>query len=285
MRNRVVRKLSFGLMLMLTIATISTLAVSPQNAPAQKEAFEVASVKLIVPGSGPGRPGMFMNAGPGCSLTGVQVDPRRVAVAAPLFTLIATAHGGNCRVPDMIIGGTDWMKTDRWDIEAVMPEGSPTYTPAQFVGGNAPKINAMLQTLLADRFKVAVHRETREVTVNVLTVGKGSPKLTAANDADQPARRINARKDQEGKPFLEFIAGKATMATLAEMLQLATSRPVVDRTGITGNFNIRFEYDNDGVAKPTIFTVLQEELGLRLESAKEKMEVLVIDRAEKPSEN
>ena len=91
-----------------------------------------------------------------------------------------------------------------------------------------------------DRFKVAVHKEMKEVTVNVLTAGK-TPKLTAASDSDQPARRINARRDAEGKAFLELIAGKATMATLAEMLQLSTNRPVLDRTGLTGQFNIKVD--------------------------------------------
>src|SRR5262249_37455634 len=151
--------------------------------------------------------------------------------------------------------------------------------------GEAPKIQIMLRTLLGDRFKLAVHREKKEMTVNVLTVGKAGPKLTAATDSDQPARRINLRRDPEGKQFLELIAGKATMATLAEMLALATNRLVLDRTGLTGQFNLRVEYDNDGVAKPTIFTALQETVGLKLESAKENIEVLVIDRAEKPSDN
>jgi len=284
MKNRIAGTLSCTLTLLLVLATVTALAVPGQNTTQKPAAFEVVSIKLIQPNSGPGRPGMFMNAGPGCSLTGVQVDPRRLAVSAPLFTLISTAYGANCRVPDMMTGGEEWMKTDRWDIEAVLPEGSETYTPAQFVGGNAPKLNSMLQTMLAERFKVAVHREMKEMTVNVLTAGK-SPKLTKADENAPGGRRINLRRSPEGMPFMELVAAKLSMSGLAGMLQLATNRQVIDKTGIEGDFNIKVEYDNDGVSRPTIFTVLQEELGLKLESTKEKMEVLVIDRAEKPSVN
>jgi hypothetical protein len=113
------------------------------------------------------------------------------------------------------------------------------------------------------------------VTVNVLTVGKGSPKLTAANDADQTVRRINARKDREGKPFLEFIAGKATMATLAEMLQLATSRQ------FQYSFRIRQRRRRQTGDLHRASGRTRAEVGI----GEEKMEVLVIDRAEKLTEN
>jgi uncharacterized protein (TIGR03435 family) len=286
--TRVTHKLSVGIVLLFSIMALTALAIPGaefQNATEKPEVFDVASVKPVAANAGPGRPGMFMNFGAGCAFGGLQIDPRRFVITATLQMLVALAHDGNCRVPDLISGGPDWVTSDRFDIEAVMPEGFPTYTPVQFSNGNAPRLQAMVRTLLADRFKLMLHRETKDVTLNVLTVGKAGPKLTPANDADQSVRRINLRKDAEGKQYLEFVAGKATSTTLAEMLQLATKRPVVDRTGLTGQYNVRVEYDNDGLARPTIFTVLQEELGLRLESAKDKMDVIVIDRAEKPSVN
>ena len=97
------------------------------------------------------------------------------------------------------------------------------------------------------------------------------------------ARRITARQES-GMPYAEFVAGRATMADLANMLGGPVSGIVQDKTGITGQFNVTFEFDSNGVVRPTIASALQE-LGLKLETTKVPTEVVVIDSIERPSEN
>jgi uncharacterized protein (TIGR03435 family) len=283
MKTYITWVLSFTLIFAL-FAETRAFGVPSQNTNEKPAAFEVVSIELIVPNSGPPRPGFSMNAGPGCSLTGIQIDERRLTFTAPLLILVAMAQGGTCRVPEMITGVSDWMRNHRWDIEAILPAGTPKYTPTQFVN-RIPEINAMLRTMIADRFKVVVHKEPKDATVTALTVGNGGQQLTKARDKDPVTRRINRRTDPDGKQFFELIAGKATMVALADMLQTATNRQVRDRTGLQGEFNIKFEYDNDGITRSTIFSALQQELGLKLEPSKEDVEAIVIDRAEKPTGN
>jgi uncharacterized protein (TIGR03435 family) len=298
MKDRIEFKSGFKTKVLTTLACIMGLAVpiaisaaggkgvTPTTAAAQNtaKAFEVASVKLFVQGQSQARPGMFMNFGPPCGFTGLQLEPNRIAFTAFTYTIISIAYGkpgSNCRTPDLLTGGPEWVKSDRYDIEATIPAGTATYTLGNFAQREAPEIQMMLRTLLADRFKLKVHTQTKEISNQVLT--GTAAKLTPWKEGDPTTRRITARQEN-GMPYAEFVAGRATMADLANMLGGTTIGTVVDKTGITGQFNVSFEFDSNGAVRPTIATRLQE-LGLKLEATKVTTEVVVIDSIERPSGN
>jgi uncharacterized protein (TIGR03435 family) len=170
----------------------------------------------------------------------------------------------------------------------------------------------MIQTLLAERFKVTTHREAREMSVYALTVAKGGPKLQPAKEGNcdpnsgliLPAQRtpdqkppcVNGFNVNRERHFSVFMDA-ATIGNFAQTLGLALGRPIVDRTGIAGTFDIHFEsstegtmYENDPVLQttdnsPSLFDATQQQLGLKLESTKAPVEVLIIDHADKPAEN
>jgi uncharacterized protein (TIGR03435 family) len=140
-------------------------------------------------------------------------------------------------------------------------------------------LRPMLQALLADRFALKFHRETREMIAYSLTVAKSGPKLAAHQGAGYSSSSSSAGS---------MIATKATMAMLASRLERQLGRTVADRTGLTGEYDYRLTWAPDQAADatgPSIFTALEEQLGLRLDSAKGPVESIVIESAEKPSEN
>ena len=181
--------------------------------------------------------------------------------------------------PWEIAGGPAWVTTDRYDLDA-KSEGNPS---------REEKLQ-MLGALLADRFQLKVHREMRQTTVYSLTVAKNGPKLQATAPGDRGYFR----------PGRGLIEGKdVNMGTLADLLGGSLGQSVIDKTGLTGGFDIRLEWtptegergydfdddrprDSNG---PSIFTAIQEQLGLKLEPGKAPMEVLVIDHIERPSAN
>jgi len=142
----------------------------------------------------------------------------------------------------------------------------------------------MVQALLADRFKLATHTETRELPIYALVIAKGGAKLGEINDG---GNMINSWRDH-----LE-VQGSNSLALLAEVLADELGRPVVDRTGIAGRYHLTLKWTPDDTASaaansnapPSIFTALQEQLGLKLESRKGPVQVLVIDHVEMPSAN
>ena len=171
--------------------------------------------------------------------------------------------------PNLIVGGPAWLEVDRWAIvaKADKPVGDST-------------LMAMLQTLLSERFKLAVHRETRTVQAYVLEVAKNGPKLEKSSD--EKAQTNNGRGLIEARAL--------TMAAFAERLSRQMDLPVVNQTGLDGAFNLKLEWTPESAqtaADPSVslFTAIQEQLGLRLRAQKVPVEMLVIDHAEKPSEN
>jgi uncharacterized protein (TIGR03435 family) len=215
--------------------------------------FEVASVKPQAPGDTRGSigpsPGAF------------------IANGIPLKVLIEIAY----RVKDFqISGGPEWIETDRYDVSAKAPTG---FIPT------GQQMQPMLQALLADRFRLKLHRETRELPAFALVVGKGGPKLTASTFADS---RISI-----GHGI--FTGQKIDMAGLADALAMESDRTIVDRTALAGQFDVTLKWtpdaaDSDPAAIP-LFTAIQEQLGLKLEATKAPVEVLVIDSVQKASEN
>lgn len=231
-------------------------------------AFEVATIK----------PSRGAVEGPRYSLRGRTF----VAVAASLHDLIKFASGVHA---SQIINAPEWAASDRYDVEGV-PQGEGMPNDRQF--------KAMLRKLLADRFQLAVHREQRELPAFVLVLGSGAPRLTPtrADPASLPVAGIG--------PGL-FYGVNATTTDFATALQgAALDRPVVDQTGLAGRWDFRLEWTPDpsqfggralpiGPADasrpPALFTAIQEQLGLKLESKRASVDVLVIDRVEKPSDN
>lgn len=147
----------------------------------------------------------------------------------------------------------------------------------------------ILQAVLADRFQLKVHRETKDLPVYALIIGKNGPKLKES----PPDARFAA--GVELLPFARMTDRKTTMTQFAGFLSVYAGRPVVNRTGLTGSYDFTLEWNLDELpqsepvgadtTRPSVFTAVQDQLGLKLEPSKAPVEVLVIDHAEKPLEN
>jgi uncharacterized protein (TIGR03435 family) len=274
--------------------------VSSQNSVPADEKFEVVSVKQLAGAGGRGAPGSGATTGP-CIGGGPQVHPGRFAVnGKSVYYLITAAYGmGPClATSDRISGGPGWMKSDLWSIDTVIPEAAPVYTEQQFNNGNAPKLQAMLRNLLADRFKLRLHNETRDLPVYVLTVARNGPRLKPWTE--EGARSI-APGAESGRSFMAapgtIESARASMTDLARQLSMVAGRTVLDRTGLTGDYYYAFQFaplnagflqapaNPDSSLRPSLFTVLEEQLGLKLESSRGPVEIIVIDNIEKPAPN
>jgi uncharacterized protein (TIGR03435 family) len=272
-------------------------------------AFEVASIRPSNPKAGPAPGGGKSKDGGGGLLPAL--EHHRFNYSDTVFGLMAHAYGvGSCRIQAancvFISGGPDWLKKDRFDIQAKTPDGSPDYTFRQFVSGETPQLDLMLQALLAERFNLKIHHETKQLPVYALTFMKKSSKLQAASgemiqlkDGTSVRNRSllwtptplpdGTRSDH----LIRMFVRDRSVQELAETLSNLMDRPVLDRTGLKGNFDITVDYeknpdaDNPGldISGPAMFTAFQEELGLKFESTKAPVDVLVIDHADKPSEN
>lgn len=245
----------------MTVRTLIGVAAIASGTLFAQQAFDVASVKP----AGPANRGADFRIYPGGRLRITNLN---------LDVIVREAYAVKHY---QIAGGPAWLKTDDFDIDA-KAEGDPS----------RPQMMAMLQTLLADRFKLKVHRETQEGNVYALVAAKGGPKLTASTAGESYVRLYrNTPIDQVGVDYT--IAGqKATVALIAERLgDMELGRPVLDRTGIKGEFDFKLRYaiDDNPDTGPSIFAAIQEQLGLKLEAAKGPVEILVIDKAEKPSGN
>ena len=187
-----------------------------------------------------------------------------------LFELIMSAWHLN---RDQIAGGPNWLETAGWDIDARFPAGA---SPAQ--------VPQMMQAMLADRFHLVTHRETRMLPVYTLIVAKSGIKLQEGNGSGSMSA---------GPRLIRYSSG--TMRELAGQLSSYLGREVIDRTGMTGGYSISLSFapvdpgalagDAAPDSAPSIFQALQDQAGLKLESTKGPVEILVIDRAEKPTAN
>jgi uncharacterized protein (TIGR03435 family) len=181
-----------------------------------------------------------------------------------------------------IAEGPGWIESDRFDIAATA-EGN-AITSGQF--------RPMLQALLADRFRLVIHRETRQLPVFELTVAGGAPKIKETNCINESSSASNICETRVTTDTGSgLVRGHLVpMPELASVLQSITSRIVLERTGLAGRYDIDLKWfpgltSVDDVAGPSLFTALREQLGLKLESAKGPVEVLVIDHVEKPDAN
>jgi len=261
--------------------------------------FEAASVKPSDPKAGPG--------------AGIRRQPggRFNTFNTPVRLLITFAYQIQ---RFQLEGGPDWIASDRFDILA-KPEREVPSTGA-FFGGQDP-LRMMLRTLLAERFKLAMHKETKELPIFELVLarqdGRLGPQLRPAT-VDCAARAAAAAKGgtppaPSGPPgpgscgitmnYVRVAGGGVTLRMLANLLEGPAQRLVIDRTGLTGNWDVEVNYAPDrsqmppGVELPpgidpngpSLFTALEEQLGLKLRPARGPVEVLVIDSVQQPTPN
>jgi len=295
MTNRISEKLSFSNKLLLTVGGVLAVAgpmllgvVNPthlnaQSATAAKPSFAVASIKP---------------SNSADQRLRTKILPQQVTVSnVTVKKLIEIAYN----LKDFqISGGPSWMDSALFDIDA-RPEGI----------GNP---GLMLQSLLAERFQLVVRHDTKELPVYALVVAKNGPKFKDAHESDPNIPELNGRSDiPAGSRMRVNIVrrGRLTtqgsdMTTLASQLSRFLGRTVVDKTGLKGSYDLKLEWAPDeiqvanfqdlGVPEgagappadwrgPTLFTALEEQLGLKLDSQKGSVEVLVVERVEKPSEN
>ncbi|MGB7220704.1 MAG: TIGR03435 family protein [Vicinamibacterales bacterium] len=299
-------RLNVARSVILVGAAIATLAQARAQQPAAaRPQFEVASVKPCgddLPAGGRGGGGSFA---PGRMTLNCQVVKGLIQAAYLLHVDSAVAH------PELVLstpieGGPAWITSERYTINAKADEG----TSIGMMQG------PMMQALLEDRFTLQIHRETREVPVFALTVAKGGPKLTPFQEGScvpvvmtfpptpqralAPGENRCARLGTLRGPNMVVDAQGITIEELSKsFLFIASGRRVIDKTGLTGKFVIHLEYapedplvkqiaESQGAGDPTapsIFTAIQEQLGLKLEPAKGPGEFLVIDHVERPTEN
>jgi uncharacterized protein (TIGR03435 family) len=237
--------------------------------------FEVASVKPNH--SGDSRYGVLIV--PGGSVR---------ALNASLQAVITTAY----QIPDFeLAGGPAWLTTEKWDIEAKGPGAAP---PQQVL--------EMLQVLLADRFQLKVHTESRQMPIYALVVARNGPKLQPSHmECFDPTGGVlpsapNARPcGGFNRGPTQMLGARNTMLGLAKTLSKIVGRTVIDKTGINGAYDITLNWKPDELLQPdqdsaanesaSLFTAIQEQLGLRLEAQKGPVDTLVIDSVNRASAN
>ena len=255
----------------LALALISSaFSQTAQRGPA----FEVASIKP----TGPNPNGSRYNFDLG----------RMTAENWTLRSYITIAYGLKSY---QISGATGWMDADHYDIVATLEDTSEN----GLAGKDQPRlrqqhegarIRAALQALLAERFHLKIHRETKIVPGYALLVAKSGFKLTPIESDSLPNMHSDGRK---------LTAERWSMGRMADFLASQLNQPVIDQTHIEGIFNLKLEWSPEDLGgrapssplqAPSIFTAIQEQLGLKLERAKSPLEILVVDHAERaPVEN
>ena len=220
-------------------------------------------------------------------------------VDVPLMLIVREAFGLE---DDRLFGGPGWAKTTRFDIEAkVSPEEAPKLQSLNF-----DQRRQMLVSLLVERCGLKYHRETRDLPEYELVVAKGGAKLQPSKPdlpgAGENEGRGNRGLTLHGRGHLE--SRDANLHGLVRILSTVLGRTVIDSTGLKGDFDYKLDWTPDDVglamarsgdaaplanetenAGPSLFTALEEELGLRLEATKGPVEVVVVDRLEQPSAN
>lgn len=286
----------------LALALSCSADATAQSA-AGRRAFEVVSVKPSAPG------GIPIGV-----ISGAREGDRWRSSNVTLRLLIQSGYRNEFPMTGQIIGGPDWMDADRFDVTGSMPAGT-----------TAAEMNAMVRSMLADRFGLRVHREERELPVYALRIARSDGRLgpqirplTIDCDALRAAR-LRGEAPPMPPPSRDSLpdcftgigaarlgydisSGGISMSELARHVSEAAGRPVFDRTGLTGFFalTLRFATEPGAVSPlggrpagvsieavdlPSLAAAVEEQLGLKLESSRERVSVLIIDGAQRPTEN
>jgi uncharacterized protein (TIGR03435 family) len=217
------------------------------------------------------------------------------ATHEPVKMLIQDAYGVSSAY---VSGGPLWINTDPFDIQA---KSSPSVSEQLInLGNDTARLEKehMLQTLLAQRFNLKVHWVPKEMSAYSLVVAKNGPKITKSKDEAPDAAGSGSAVTPKGPPIqvhstsagYELIAQGVPIKTLVSILGQRIRTPVLDNTGLAGNYNFTLQFLPEGQAEtddawPSVFTAVQEQLGLKLESTKTSVATLVIDSIEQPTEN
>jgi len=311
---RVFAAFAGAMLIGLVSATPSRAQSSAQNAAAAAPVFEyeVASIKLYKPGPGEG-PGMMrmgiMNAPDAFSATGVTVKD-----------LVQNAYGvQNYQVS----GGPEWFSNERLEIDAKMDSSVADALKKLSTDDRNLMRQKMLQALLADRFKLTIHRETKELTSYTLVIAKGGLKMQEVKPDANPPDATPGRGGRGGGGTMSMSGGAEGFTMIAKAIPMTSltrnlsgflHRPVVDKTGLTGNYDVTLKFMTEEMAAlpgsgaqssvpggspnaslpptpsgdasfPTLLVAVQEQLGLKLESGKGQAEYIVVERVEKASDN
>lgn len=305
MTSRISYRLTFTRKLLLAIAGIAAIAgpiifgiVNASQGRAQSTESDKAELKFEVASIKPSDPearnsGVNILPGGGLKLTNI-----------PLKMMVTFAYNVQ---RFQVIGGPDWIEKERYDIVAKpeRPEGPSDLKKATDSDFKAleEQLRERLRSLLAERFQLAVHRETKEGSIYALMTAKSGPKLTESDDQSAGPRHMRNGRGQ-------MIAQRTSLQMLANTLSMNLGRPVIDRTGLTKNYDFELKWTPEpgegrmagpggppppgerpegasapDLSGPSIFTAVQEQLGLKLESTKGPIPMIVIDKAEKPSAN
>jgi uncharacterized protein (TIGR03435 family) len=227
------------------------------------------------------------------------------ATKATLQFLIKMAYGVE---DDQILGAPTWLSSETYDVEAKVD--SSEVSELSRLSENQRMI--MFQRLLADRFRLALHWETKDLPVYALVIAKNGPKLQEAKAGDAYPNGMKGLDGIGRAGMMTWSSGRLigqgiSIASMVPALTQQLGRTVQDRTGLTGKYEIELRWTPDDAAaprmgpprgrpnsdsglaaespEPSIFTAIQEQLGLKLESQKRPVDVLVIDRVERPSAN
>jgi bla regulator protein BlaR1 len=297
MSDRIARKLDFSRKLLLGAASLLTVAApiafgllhaaqsraqsQDQNSPADSLGFTTVSVKPTPPPT-PGTSTPFPTRM-------VSHNGEYTATNVTLQALIRAAYGVE---DDQISGGPDWLNSEKFDLEAKMDESAIEQMNKLSPDQRHLEHTRMLQALLADHFKLALHRETKELTVYVMSIAKGGPKLQEAvlgNTYPNGFKGLDGLPAGAGKIFAddrnqkgEMVGQGLQMSSLTSYLSLRLRRKVLDKTGLTAKYDFTLQWapaDNQSV----MFAAIQDQFGLALEPQTAPMEVLVIDHAEQPA--
>jgi bla regulator protein BlaR1 len=309
MTGPTVRSLNLRKKILLCLATVVSVAapilfglasgtrqsVAPQSgdAPYDTFSYEVASIK-------PEKSGSMMFR--------VLNTPDGFSATSTVQMIIRVAYGIE---DNQISGAPGWASAEKYDVEAKMDQATADKLKKLAESQMEPARQHMLQALLADRFKLVIHRETKELPIYSLMIAKGGSKLHEAKPDDTYPNGIkgpDGRPAPSGAHLMRMGRGELTaqglgMEQVAHLLTQQTGRTVVDNTRLKGNYDFTLHWTPDqsgptlngpgggpdsstsSESGPSIFTAIQEQLGLKLESQKGPVEILVIDHVEKPSEN
>jgi uncharacterized protein (TIGR03435 family) len=243
------------------------------GAPAAAPAFEVATIKPNKTGNGRWRS---------------QFTPYGfTAMSVSLKYVIQEAYG--IYDDHRWSGGPAWLNSDKWDIEA-------KFDASEFKDPTPEQRKSMLQTLLADRCKLVIHHEIRESSVYALVLAKKGPKFQASKPENIIQSNLYGKTCLLSRRPGDRAFQGCSMQDLAQVLMRDVpdlGRTAVDKTGLTDRYDFELRWRQDTTSpsempdssEPSIFTALQEQLGLKLKSARAPLDILVIDQVEMPSEN
>lgn len=237
-------------MIRVILGSVLAVAAFGQSAPT----FEVASVKANRSG---------VNGG-ALKRSGGRLTFENVSLRECIAFAYGIADGR-----DYELSGPEWLDFEKFDVAATFPPET-----------SRERVREMMQTLLAERFRLKTHRESRQLKAFVLVVAKRGARLTAASKDSEEAFTFG-----EG----HVTARALSMSALADRLSgsvFKLDRPVVDMTGIRGAYDFTLQWDPDGLSGASLFTALEEQLGLKLEARETSVRILVVDHADRaPREN